>query len=265
MGVVRRLAGLVFGAAGLTGLVLCVAGLVGSWLGYREAVRYADGLFGRADGALAEVERDLRSAADRLRQTETELEAVRRREVGSAPEPPGQRAARRALSRKAVEALGPRLGEARELVAKATEAGLVANGLLDALGELSILGRVNVDTDRLKETSARLADLTDRSARLQELLAPAAPPTDEEVARESSGAADGLRKALALADAASDRLEDGRRRVADGHARAVNWVHRAAVAVTVVLVWIAAGQLSLLVHARALARRRPPDVPGERE
>jgi hypothetical protein len=262
MGVVRRLAGLVFGAAGLTGLLLCLAGLVGCWFGYREAVRYTDGVFGRAEGAVAEVQGNLRAAADRLRQAESELEEVRRREAGSAPDPPAQRAARRALSRKAVEAVGPGLGEARVLVARATEAGLVANGLLDALGELSVLDRVNVDTDGLKEASSRLSDLTDRSARLEELLARAAPPTDDEVARESSAAVDGLRRALALADAGSDRLANGRQRVADGHARVRQWINAAAVIVTVVLVWVGAGQLSLLVHARRLVRRRRPEVLG---
>jgi hypothetical protein len=262
MDVVRRLAGLVFGAAGLTGLLLCLAGLVGCWYGYREAVRYTDVVFGRAEGAVAEVQGNLRAAADRLRQTDSELEAVRRREAGSAPDPPAQRTARRALSQKAVAALGPGLGEARVLVARATEAGLVANGLLDALGELSVLDRVNVDTDGLKEASTRLSDLTDRSARLEELLARAAPPSDDEVASESSGAVDGLRRALALTDAGSNRLEAARQRVADARARALRWINAAAAIVAVVLVWIAAGQLSLLVQARGLVRRQRPEVPG---
>lgn len=259
MRLVRRLAGLLFAAAGLTGLLLCLAGVVGCWFGHREAVRYADHVFGRADGALAEVHGNLRAAADRLRQTETELAGVHRREVDPAPQPPAQRAARRALSRKAVEALGPGLGEARDLAAKAAEAGLVANGVLDALGELSVLDRVNVDTDRLKEASERVADLNERSARLVDLLARAAPPTDEEVAHESSGAVEALRRALAVADAGSERLEAGRQKVAVAHARVLHWVNAVALTVAVVLLWVAAGQLSLLAHARGLARRRHPD------
>jgi hypothetical protein len=263
MGAVRQLVGLVFGAAGLTGLVLCLAGLAGCWFAYREVVGYADRVFGRAEGVLTDVQADLRSATGRLRQTDTELAALHRREAGATPGPPAERAARRALSRKTVDALGPRLGEARELVARAEEAGLVANGLLEALSELSVLDRVRVDTDGLKEASARVADLTDRSARLADLLGRAAPPPDEEVARESSAAVDGLRRALALADAGSDRLEAGRQKVTDAHARVRSWITAVAVTIAAVLVWIAAGQLSLLVHAGRLVRGRRSAPPAD--
>jgi hypothetical protein len=244
MRVVRRLTGWTFGAAGAVGLVLCVAGLVGCWVAYFEVVGRVDRLFGRAEGALAETGGNLGQVGDRLRGTQAELGAVRRREAEVSSRPPAERGARRALSRKAVEAIGP----------QATEAALVAKGLLDALAELPVADRVNVDTDGLKEASAQLSDVSERAAKLASLLGPDT-GADRDIGTESSRAAEALRRAIALADAGADRWERGRETVAAGHARTRRWTMGAAVAVTAMLVWIAAGQLSLLIHGRTLARR----------
>jgi hypothetical protein len=252
---VRRLAGLLCGAAGAIGLVLGVAGLVGVWVGHGEVVRRVDRVFDGADRGLADVQENLRHATDRLRETETELEAVRKRETDLATRPPAERPGRREASRKVVEGLGPGVAEARATLVKATEAALVANGWLDALAELPVVERVNVDTDRLKEASAQLAELTERSTRLAELLARGAPPGDDQVEGETSRAVEAVRRPIALAQAGADRLEGGRQSLEAGHARVLRWINGLAAALTGVLVWIAAGQLSLLIHGWKLTRR----------
>jgi len=128
---VRRLAGLLCGGAGAIGLVLGVAGLVGVWVGHGEVVRRVDRVFDGADRGLAGVQENLRQATDRLRDTETELEAVRKREADLATRPPSERPGHRAASRKVVEGLGPGVAEARATLVKATESALVANGWLE--------------------------------------------------------------------------------------------------------------------------------------
>lgn len=251
MRVVRRLGGLLSGGAGVTGLVLCVAGLVGVWVGYIEVVRRVDRVFVGADQALADVQESLRRATNRLRETESELEGIRQRET----QPPAQRGVRRAVSRKAVEAVGPGVGEAREMLVKASEAALVANGFLDALGEFPVVERVQIDTDRLKQASAQLGDVTERTTRLAGLLAQADPAGDEQLGGESSRAVEAVRRPIALADAASNHLNSSRERITAGHARAGQWIIGIAVALTVVLLWIAAGQLSLAIHGWKWIRR----------
>lgn len=255
MKLIRRLAGLLSGAAGAIGLVLCVAGLVGVWVGHVEVVRRVDRVFGGADQALTDTDGNLHRAADQLRKCQAELAAVREREADLTAHPPDQRAARRELSRKAVEGLGPQLGEARVVLEKATEIGLVANGLLDALAELPAVERSRVDTDRLKETSAQVGELTDQAARVSTLLARAAPATDTQVGDETSRADGLLRRTIGLAEEGSDRLATARQKVADGRARLMRWINGLAVALTIVLVWIAAGQVSLLIHGWSVVRR----------
>src|SRR5256885_9384425 len=119
---VRRLTGWAFGATGAAGLVLCVAGLVGCWVAYAEVLRRVDRVFGRADGALADVGDSLGRARDMLRRTQAELDAVQQREADLAAQPPAESSARRAISRKAVEAIGPQGVEARDFLVRATEA-----------------------------------------------------------------------------------------------------------------------------------------------
>jgi hypothetical protein len=254
MGIVRRVGGLTAGTAGLVGSVLGVAGLAGVWLAYAEVMRRVDRVFGRADQALADVRDNLGQAVARLKETETELEAVRKREADLAAQPPAQRGARRELSRRAVESVGPGVGEARNLLVRATEAGLVANGLLDALAELPGDG-VRVDTDRLKETATQIADLTEKTSKLSELLARAAPAGGDEVQPESTRAVEAVRRPIALAEAGAERLGRGRQSVAESHAKLRRWITGIAAALTVALVWIAAGQFSLLVHGWKLLRR----------
>jgi hypothetical protein len=138
---------------------------------------------------------------------------------------------------------------------KATEAALVANGLLDALAELPGVERANVDPDRLKEASARVDDLAERTTRLTDLLARAGPAGDGDVAGQSSRAVEAVRKPIALAAAGSERLDSARQTVAAGHARIRRWINVTAGVLAVVLGWIAAGQLSLLIHGWKLVRR----------
>src|SRR4051812_12837430 len=130
MRLLRRSIGVLCGTAGATGLALCVAGLVGCWLLHAELVRRVDRVFGRAEDALADIRGNLGRATDRLRESQAELEAVQSREAVQASRPPAERDARRAVSRKALDALGPQVVEVRKVLVKATEAALVANGLL---------------------------------------------------------------------------------------------------------------------------------------
>src|SRR5690349_19737693 len=118
MRLVRRLGGVLGGAAGAVGLVLCVAGLVGVSVGYVDVARRLERVFDRADNTLAATQENIRAVADRLRRTEADLDAVRKWEAEAAAEPPDRRAGRRVASRKAVEALGVDVAEARSTLVK---------------------------------------------------------------------------------------------------------------------------------------------------
>jgi hypothetical protein len=254
MRLLRRLVGLLSGVAGLIGLLLCIVGVAGCWMLHAEIIGRVDRTFGRAESALADARDHLGKAGDRLRRTETELQAIQKREADLASRPPAERTARRALTRKSLGALEPQLGEARELLVQATEVGLVVNGLLDALAELPLVERLNVDADRLKTTSTQLSEAIDRSAKLSTVLARAAPDDSTDIAGESTRTAEILGRILASVDGATDRVDGVRGKVEASHGRISHWVTTGALIVTLALVWIGFGQLSLLLHGSRLIR-----------
>jgi hypothetical protein len=257
MPVMRRLFGLLCGASGGTGLLLCIAGIVGCWWLHAEVVQRVDGVFGRAETLLVDVGASLDQVGGRMRQTQSELESVRQREVDLDAKPPVERSLRRSLSRKGIAALSPQLGDARGKLNKATEIGLVVNGLLEALAELPLVERAGVDTDKLKETSAQLSALIDQTDKLRLQLGISLPEQPAEtITAESSRAVDLVGQIVAATDDGSDRVNGARLKVADRHAQIIKWITLSAVFLTLLLVWIAAGQFSLLLHGRSLVRSR---------
>jgi len=214
-----------------------------------------DKTFGRADSSLANVNEHLEKARSRLRQTQTELAAIQKREADLAAKPPAERNSRRLLSKKSVESVNPKLSETRELLVQATEAALVVNGVLEALAELPFVERLSNDTDRLKNTSSQPSEGIERSNKLANLLAKAGPSGDSEIGGESTRIRDTLDRVVSSLDGADDRIEKTRGKVEESHSRIKYWIRVAGMIVTAVLVWIGLGQLSLLIHGGKLVRR----------
>src|SRR4029077_15641478 len=111
-------------------------------------IRRVNDTHGRAEVMITEVRDSLDQVSRRLRQTERELDTMRQREENLAAQPPDERNTRRALSLRAMAAVKPNLGDAREKLLKSVEAGLVLNGLLEALAETPLVERTSIDTDR---------------------------------------------------------------------------------------------------------------------
>ncbi|HVK15318.1 MAG TPA: hypothetical protein VM533_00120 [Fimbriiglobus sp.] len=257
MHTLRRSLAAVFGLAGAAGLVACITGIVGCCTLYTELTTRSDRVFGRAKGALSGLRDDLSQVRDRLLQTEQDLNAVQQREEELVTRPSADRDKRRALSRKAVEGASPQIGDARRKLVTATEAALVANGLLDALAELPLGERVGVDADRLRGASDQLSELIGQADRLAVLLAGSAPGvTPGGAADQSARIAEALGRVVAALDEGATRTDDARERVGVWHAQVTRWLALTAVAVTVVLVWAGVGQLCLLVHACRWGRGR---------
>ncbi len=257
MRTLRRTLAAALGLAGAAGLVACALGVVGCWVLYAELTARTDRVFGRAEGALGGLRGYLGQVRDRLRQTEQDLDAVRRREEELADRPPADRDKRRALSRTAAEGVALHLGDTRRKLVTATEVALVADGFLDALAELPLGERVGVDAGRLRGASDQLSDLIGQADKMALLLAGSAPGvTHDGAADQSARIAESLGRVVAAVDEGATRADDARERVEAWHARVTRWLMGTAVAVTGVLAWAGAGQLCLLMHACRGSRRR---------
>ena len=83
----------------------------------------------------------------------------------------------------------------------------------------------------------------------------AAPAGDGDVGVESARAVEAVRRPIALAEAGSERLEGGRQKIVAAHDRLMWWINAVTAVLAALLVWMAAGQLSLLIHGWKLVRR----------
>lgn len=231
----RRLVAALLGLLGTTGTLLCTAGLVGVWVLHADLTDRADRAFGRAGERLGAARTELARAADRLRRTRAEVEAVERREAEAAP-PAAKR--RPVLPRASAESTSASLVQARQSLVTAVELGLVAGGVLDVLAELPAAERIGVDTARLRGASDQLADLI----RTADRFAAALPGGPDE---PDAGIAERVDRVVSTLDEAAGQVDDARGRVADWHRRTARALAVAAAGATAVLVWIGLGQACL--------------------
>lgn len=228
------------GLAGLTGTLLCLAGIVGCWILYVDAVQRTNRAFGRVEASLDRTRENLTRARDQLERTQRGLLAVRGRVSD---------ATHRLKVRIITGAAAGTLTEIRRIVERATEAALVAEGFLNAVAELPIAERIGLDPDALRETSERLSDAIQIAERLSALLDPAAPePMDNDVQGPSTRLDELLKQAIGTVDIGVERLNTASERMELLRVRVVRVFTIVALASTVLLVWIGAGQVSLLIH-----------------
>src|SRR5262249_50970097 len=262
MRLLKRLVGVFFCLLGLTGLLACVAGVVGCWYAYSDVLRRSERLFGKGEEALGVARKDLVLVRDRVRETQQRLNASRQREADFAAQPEDEQRRRRLRSRDEVGKASPQLRTARAVLVTSTEAALVLDGLLGAVADLPGGERVGLDSDRVSEASDRLSEATDQADDLAVLLARKTGPLTPEELEVADRIAGVLDRVIEIVDEGIGKTDRALERVKEWHARFGHILFWSAVGLTVVLVWIALGQFSLMVHGFSWARGRRPEAAG---
>jgi hypothetical protein len=252
MSAIFRLLRILAGAAGLIGLVACVGGVIGCWSLHGELCQQLDRVFARVDGSLSEIGGDILRAHDGLLQARQDLAAIRRDKAESAPGPSNERGGRPSLAGKAMTAIGHRLDAVKPQIVRAVEVGRMVNGLLEALSDFWLVEQAGIDTDRLNEAAQELSALIGKVQKLATLIDG---PTDAGAAEEPSRLSESVDRIVAILDQSADRAQTARERMAGRQDRIERFVTTIAWISTAVLAWIGLGQLSLLVHSRAMVRR----------
>jgi len=243
-----RILAAILGVAGVTGLLLCIAGVIGCWYGYVEAKQRIDHAFGRAEVALPDLEKSLKGVRDKLQETRGELSSIQKRQAEQASPAAEERNLQMRLTRQAVAKSSPQIGEARGKLIMATEAALVLNGFLDALGNVPLGEPIGISVDQLHNASGQLSDMIDQSEKLSALMAQLAPGATPSVAEQSAQITQLLDQVLAILDRVLNDMENAGSQLGAWHARVNNWLLWLVLAITAILIWIGLGQLSLLTH-----------------
>jgi hypothetical protein len=255
-----------FGAAlvlivSAVGTVCCVGGAVGVWVFYQSASDRAQAIVARLDVALrraSTANQNVRRAVSKARADVAEAgKAAGDLGKGGAK---GSRAALQKLVRKKV---GPGIEDLGGRLTTLSDAAVVVSSLLQSLQELPA-GRINrISPDQLEQWREQAQQLSTSLGRLKAVVSSDEKGTSgQPVAVTVSQVNQVLQRCQATADAWQSDLDAAREAVREVQPKVGGWLTLAAVAVTILCVWMAAGQISLFAHALRWLRGRPRDARG---
>jgi hypothetical protein len=243
----RILAGLTF-LLGVAGLLLSLAGGIGVWLIKEPVTDRATTIFGRiksaldkADKGLVHVKTSLDSAAERLERVQGEQRQLAQQARNSS-------LTRRFLGRSVQQLIPPQFSTAHETIHTVAEAAVVVNSVLEGLGSFPFLSVTGLDVSQLKEINSRFSQVESSAWQLSRLIG--TPEPDVEAASPPLSRTERALKAMRrLIAEFAPRLAKVRQRTDELKSRTLGWITPAAVLISLVCLWIALSQVSLLAHA----------------
>jgi hypothetical protein len=249
-----RLLGALLALLGAAGVLLCIAGIVASWVAEAELRQRADRLLGRLDGPVRLTARSLAQVREALEAARAQVDTLHR---ATGPEPSKQPAGfmERAALHLIAWRLGPRLGEVRQQVDSATEVAVAANTLLEHLQGLPLAEAAGLDAGQMRDVSQQLDGLTASAEQLGALLGQAAGGGPPGARPDTSRLREGLERAAVSVGNLERQTVEVREKLAQLRTRLPGWLTATAVGLTVFLLWMGVGQCSLFLHGWSLLRR----------
>jgi hypothetical protein len=246
----RILAGLTL-LLGTAGLLLSLAGGVGVWVVKEPVTAGATHVFGRVEEKLDKAEQSLNHVATSLARAAERLDRVRQeqRKLAKKPPPALQRILARTV-RQGIERIAPQLGNANEELHTVAEAAVVVNSILEDVGSFPFLSISGLDNDRLTEMNHRLAGVAPAAWELSRLLGEPGQGGGSDAAGDRLSRIERTVKTLRRFIAQyKSQLKQVRQRAEGLKSATLQWITPAAVLISLVCLWIALSQVSLLCHA----------------
>jgi hypothetical protein len=247
----RRVSAALLLAGGSVGFALCLAGIVTCWVARPSLIRNGSRSCDSADKILADV-------ADGLERTKSSLQNAKNglASLPQAADQPGSERLRErvALLRALMPQLTPQIQDARRRLDVAADTAVIARSLLEGFEGMPLLQTTALDTDKLRGTALQVKNLQDSAEKLRDALGPDDRFADAETARFEAQ----LASALAKLEEVSGHVTAIRHRFQEISAKLAGWLTMAAALVTVLLVWVAVGQIGLILHGRSLRKGSMP-------
>jgi hypothetical protein len=246
---IRFLAGLTL-LLGIAGLLLSLAGGIGVWVVKGPVTAKATHVFERIAAALDLADQGLAQVKTSLARASERLGTVREEQRQIAQEPRRGDAARRLLARTVQQRVAPELGNAHEKLHTVAEAAVVVNSVLEDVGNFPFLSVAGLDMNRLTGINDGLTRVESSAWELLRLLGESGPEADAGAASTQLSQIDQTLKTMQgwIADYEPQLLQV-RQRTEALQSRTLPWITPAAVLITLVCLWIALSQVSVLAHA----------------
>jgi hypothetical protein len=248
------------------GTLCCVGGVAGIWVFHQTVSERVENVFTRLDVGLQRASvanQNLQRAVGRARADVAEV-GKEAGDLGQGGEKGGRasRTVRTLLQQK----VGPNVEELGGRLAALSDAAVVVSSLLESFQELprSWVGRI--EPGILEGWGEEVQQLSTRLRRLEAVVTGG----DKEAGAQQLAATTSqvdlvLQRCQAKVDDWESNLDAAREEMGRVRPKIAGWLTLTAIAVTVLLVWVAAGQVSLFVHALRWSRGHSggaPDASG---
>jgi hypothetical protein len=250
MGLLRRLGGVMVLLLSTVGIICCVAGIIGTWVYYQTASEQVETISARVDAGLLRVSVANQNVGRAVEKARADVASVGKGSADLGGDGERSRRASRTLRALIQQQAGPNIDELGGRLATLSDAAAAASSLLQSFQELPPGRSRRVDPDQLKHRADEAQKL---SATLRRLEATVGEGDKETSHREVASATSQVDLVLqncqaALADWQSD-LDAAREKLARVRGEILGWLTYAAVGVTILSLWVGAGQVSLFARA----------------
>ena len=252
----RRFGGTVVLLLSAAGVIGCAGGVIGIWTCYPSVSEKVQSIAARLDAALERAsvaDQNVRRAIERARADVAAL-GKDSADLGGGGEK-GRRASR-ALRTVLQHQAGPNIDDLGGRLATLSDAAVAVSSLLESLQELPAGPRVRAEPDLLQRRAEEARQLSARLRRLEAALGDEQKgPSSQDVAATTGDVDHVLEKCQEAVDGWQSDLEAAREDLARVRAQVVRWQGYVAITMTVLLMWVAAGQVSLFGRALEWLKR----------
>jgi hypothetical protein len=238
------------------GIIGCASGIIGVWMLYQSVSDKVQTISARLDVGLQRASTANQNVGRAIERARADVATVSKEsaDLGGGGEK-GRRASR-ALRTVIQQRAGPNIDDLGGRLATLSDAAVAVSGLLESFQEVPTAPRVRVDPDVLKRRADEAQQLSARLRRLEATLGDEDKGTSRrEVAAAASEVDHVLEKCQVAVDGWQSDLDAAREDLARVKAQMVSWLLYVAIAMTVLLVWVAAGQISLFGRALEWLKR----------
>jgi hypothetical protein len=250
MKALRRLVGAIAALISAIGIVVCAAGIAGVWIGHQRITDKARTITAKFDGGLERVSvanQNVRRAADRAR---ADVALVRKESADLNGDHETRRRAARTIGTLIQQRVGPAVDEFGGRLATVSDTAAAAASLLETLQEAPLGQLPLFDPDQLTQRASEVQRLSAILRRLELAVADGDSNTASREVVDATGEVDlVLQKCQATIEEWQSGLDTTRERLAQFERKVIAYLTLVAIAVTALVAWVAAGQVSLLVHA----------------
>ena len=253
MGVVKRIVGAVVVLLSALGFLAGLAGVAGVW----AARQYLDGgavrVFARVESALEVARRGARQVNDVLDKSEASLRQLKDAPAAAIDDPAKRLALRLAASQLTSDSSSQ---EVRDNLTAVAQAAVVANTVLENVGNLPLEPGTDLNAEGVRDLSARLTEAASLARQLDAMLDDGA-ATPEAVRDRTSRIDAALTAVHAVTSEFEARVGRFSEREQEWKVRVFMWLNVGAVVATVLFLWFVLSQVSLLLHGWSWLWKRP--------